>query len=53
MAADPTEETRAAFTAVGAELYSHPYWGGTENRHKATMKLKQAGRPDAAQAQAG
>ncbi|AUY53688.1 hypothetical protein [Streptomyces sp. CB01881] len=52
-AADPTEEKRAAFTAVGAELYAHPYWGGTDNRHKAAMKLKQAGRPDTAEAPTG
>ncbi|MFF1908281.1 hypothetical protein [Kitasatospora sp. NPDC058218] len=49
-AADPTKEKRAAFTAVGAELYAHPYWAGAENRHKAAMKLKQTARPnDAAQ----
>jgi hypothetical protein len=48
-AADPTEEQRSAFAAVGAELYAHPHWGDTENRHKAEMKLKQAARPDTAQ----
>ncbi|OKI95113.1 hypothetical protein [Kitasatospora sp. CB01950] len=47
-AADPTEEQRTAFTAVGAELRAHPYWAGAENRHKASMKLKQAARLDAA-----
>ncbi|MGA5823886.1 hypothetical protein ACPC54_39305 [Kitasatospora sp. NPDC094028] len=47
--ADSTEETQAAFTAVGAELYSHPYWAGAENRHKAEMRLKQAARPDTVQ----
>ncbi|MFE7530323.1 hypothetical protein ACFU7Y_32095 [Kitasatospora sp. NPDC057542] len=47
--ADPTEEQRAAFAAVGAELYAHPYWVGVENRHKAEMKLKQAAHPDIAQ----
>ncbi|MFF2750160.1 hypothetical protein ACFVVA_32060 [Kitasatospora sp. NPDC058048] len=35
--------------AVGAELYSHSYWGDAENRHKAAMKLKQAARPDTTQ----
>ncbi|MFB7668344.1 hypothetical protein ACFC1R_31235 [Kitasatospora sp. NPDC056138] len=48
-AADPTEDKRSAFAAVGAELYSHSYWAGAENRHKAVMKLKQAARPDTAQ----
>lgn len=49
--ADPTEQARFAFTAVGGELYAHPYWAGAENRHKAEMNPKQAGRPDdAAQA---
>ncbi|MFI8085309.1 hypothetical protein ACIF6L_31530 [Kitasatospora sp. NPDC086009] len=31
---------------VGAELYARPYWAGTENRHKATMELKQTARPN-------
>ncbi|MFJ4799129.1 hypothetical protein [Kitasatospora purpeofusca] len=48
-AADPTEDKRSAFVAVGGELHSHPYWAGAENRHKAAMKLKQAARPDIAQ----
>ncbi|MFJ4192133.1 hypothetical protein [Kitasatospora sp. NPDC089509] len=48
-AADPTEEQRAAFAAVSAELYAHPYRAGVENRHKAEMKLKQAARPDTAE----
>ncbi|MFC5889717.1 hypothetical protein ACFQ0M_49040 [Kitasatospora aburaviensis] len=52
-AADPSEEKRAAFAAVGTELYAHVYWGGVENRHKAAMKLKQAARPDTAEAPAG
>ncbi|MFD4659645.1 hypothetical protein ACFWP2_28920 [Kitasatospora sp. NPDC058444] len=46
-AVDPSEENRAAFSAVSAELHAHPYWAGTEDRHKAAMKLKQAGRPEA------
>ncbi|MER7850566.1 hypothetical protein ABTZ03_42305 [Kitasatospora sp. NPDC096077] len=45
-AGDPTEETRASFSVVSAELYAHPYWAGVDNRHKAEMKLKQAARPD-------
>ncbi|GAB7188952.1 hypothetical protein ATKI12_8783 [Kitasatospora sp. Ki12] len=45
-AADPTEDKRSAFAAVGAELYSHSYWAGAENRHKAEMALKQAARQD-------
>lgn len=44
--AHPTEQARSAFAAVGAELYAHPYWAGTKNRHEAEMKLKQDGRPD-------
>ncbi|MFF4385123.1 hypothetical protein [Kitasatospora sp. NPDC001547] len=44
--ADPTEQARSAFAAVGAELYAHPYWAGAGNRHKTEMALKQAGRPD-------
>lgn len=52
-AADPTEEKRSAFATVGAELYSHPYWAGVENRHKAAMKLKQAAHPDTTQALTG
>ncbi|MFD8782586.1 hypothetical protein [Kitasatospora sp. NPDC059599] len=48
-AADPSEQTRAAFAAVGAELYAHPYWASAENRHKAAMNLKQAARPNTAQ----
>lgn len=44
-ASDPSEDNRAAFSAVGAELYAHPYWAGVENRNKALMKLKKAGRP--------
>ncbi|MGW2546142.1 hypothetical protein ACWC5I_36060 [Kitasatospora sp. NPDC001574] len=44
LAADPTDQTRTAFITVGAELHAHPYWAGTENRHKAQMKLKQAAR---------
>lgn len=51
-AADPTEDKRSVFAAVGAELYAHPYWATVDNRHKATMKLKQAARPDAPQAPA-
>jgi hypothetical protein len=51
-AAEPSEETRSAFSVVGAELYAHPYWAGVENRHKVEMKLKQAGRPDVSQAPA-
>ncbi|MEV7783387.1 hypothetical protein [Kitasatospora sp. NPDC088351] len=38
--------TRSAFSAVGAELYAHPFWVGAGNRHKAEMALKQAARPD-------
>ncbi|WBP92037.1 hypothetical protein [Kitasatospora cathayae] len=45
-AADPTEEKRTAFAAVGAELYAHPHWATVGNRHEAEMKLKQAARPD-------
>ncbi|MET8630282.1 hypothetical protein ABZW30_42360 [Kitasatospora sp. NPDC004669] len=48
-AADPNEEKRSAFTAVGTELYAHPYWASVKNRHQADMKLKQAARPDTAQ----
>ncbi|MFE4398691.1 MULTISPECIES: hypothetical protein [Streptomycetaceae] len=46
--ADPTEETRGVFAAVGAELYAHPHWGGVGNQYEAFMALKKAGRPDAA-----
>ncbi|MEU4303407.1 hypothetical protein [Kitasatospora aureofaciens] len=48
-AADPTEEKRAAFAMVSAELYAHSHWASAGNRHQAEMKLKQAARPDAAQ----
>ncbi|MFJ6770958.1 hypothetical protein ACIQOV_08320 [Kitasatospora sp. NPDC091257] len=51
-AADPNEENRAAFSAVSAELHAHPHWAGVEDRHKATMKLKQAGRPQTGEATA-
>ncbi|MFJ2868248.1 hypothetical protein [Kitasatospora sp. NPDC087314] len=44
-ASDPSEENRAAFSSVAAELYAHPYWAGVKNRHEAEMKLKQASRP--------
>jgi hypothetical protein len=44
-ASDPSEDNRAAFSAVGAELYSHPYWAGVDDRNKALIKLKKAGRP--------
>ncbi|MFE7526661.1 hypothetical protein ACFU7Y_13145 [Kitasatospora sp. NPDC057542] len=47
-AAEATEEQRAVFAAVGAELYSHEHWAGVGNRHKAEMKLKQAAHPDTA-----
>ncbi|WP_369185849.1 hypothetical protein [Streptomyces sp. Y1] len=43
-ASDPPEKTKAAFTAVGAELHAHPHWAGVENRHQAAMKLKEAAR---------
>ncbi|WP_030246302.1 hypothetical protein [Streptomyces sp. NRRL S-350] len=45
-AADPTEEKRAAFATVSAELYAHPYWAAAGNRHEAEMKLKRAARTD-------
>ncbi|MFJ9846084.1 hypothetical protein ACIRYZ_37730 [Kitasatospora sp. NPDC101155] len=48
-AADPTEEKRTAFAAVGAELYAHEYWADAGNRHEAGMKLKEAARPDTTQ----
>ncbi|MFJ5927660.1 hypothetical protein ACIQF6_34200 [Kitasatospora sp. NPDC092948] len=46
-AADPTAGNRAEFGAISAELHSHPYWAGAENRHKASAKLKQAARNSA------
>ncbi|MFJ8444397.1 hypothetical protein [Kitasatospora griseola] len=45
-ASDPTDEKRIAFTAVGADLYAHPYWATAGNRHKAEMELKRAARPN-------
>ncbi|MFF2549265.1 hypothetical protein ACFVUY_42825 [Kitasatospora sp. NPDC058063] len=48
-AADPTEENRAAFTEVGAELHAHTHWAEAGNRHEALMRLKRAALPDAAQ----
>ncbi|MFB7669562.1 hypothetical protein ACFC1R_37610 [Kitasatospora sp. NPDC056138] len=40
----PTEETKEAFAAVSAELYSHPYWGTVDNRHKAVVAVRKAAR---------
>ncbi|MFD5565876.1 hypothetical protein [Kitasatospora griseola] len=48
-AADATVEKRAQFTAIGTELYAHPYGATADNRHKAEMKLKRAGHPNTAQ----
>ncbi|MFJ9447194.1 hypothetical protein ACIRRH_35890 [Kitasatospora sp. NPDC101235] len=48
-AADPTAEQRAAFAAVGSELYSHEHWAKAGNRHEAEMKLKQAALPETSQ----
>ncbi|WP_189278677.1 hypothetical protein [Kitasatospora griseola] len=49
---DSTVERRAAFARVGTELYAHPYWATTGNRHKAGMALKQAARPNTARGSA-
>ncbi|MFJ2864096.1 hypothetical protein [Kitasatospora sp. NPDC087314] len=46
-AADPTEEKCSAFAAVSAELYAHEHRAKAGNRHEASMRLKQAARPDA------